>query len=60
MSGVEAAEIATGEAMATSEVMATGEVIITRELMATGNAKVQNVWTALDGGIVALLLLLAI
>ena len=46
-SGVEAAEVATGEAMAT------GEVIIAGELMATGGTELQSVQAMLDGGIVA-------
>ena len=53
-SGVEAAEMATGEEMATGRVMATGQVMV------TGEARVQNIRTMLDSGIVALLLLLAI
>ena len=47
-SGVEAAE------------MATGEGIIIAEVMATGETKLKSVQTTLNGGIVILLLLLVI
>ena len=57
-SGVEAAEKATGEEMATVEVKATGDMTITGEVIhvTTGEAKVQSVCKTLDGRIVASLL----
>ena len=52
--------MATRVAMATREVMTIGGVTITGEVIATGRGKVQSVQTTLNGGIVALLLFLAI